>query len=571
MQNKKVIVIEPKSHRPSRGSHGSKIRLKKRVCAYARVSTDFEDQLNSYKAQINEYTKKINDNEEWIFQGMYADEGISGTSIKKRPQFMQMIQDAKEGKIDLILTKSISRFARNTIDCISTVRELRSLGVEVYFEKENIASSDTKIDFMLSVFSSIAQEESRNISENIKWGYQQRFKEGIVHVNTKTFLGFDKDKNGKIIINQEEAKTVRTIYDMYLAGSSQREIVDFLIKNNFKNGRGDVKWTVASIQSILTNEKYCGDAILQKNVTIDYLTHKSVKNNGIAPKYHIMNNHEPIVTREAFELVQELKKKRGKKKTSSTFGNHYPLSGIVYCGCCGRVMHRHYFNYNKPNQRVVLSCKNTIKEKIECTNKPIDNTHLELAAKKSIKELNMEDASLIDETLALLQSNFSMKHLHEDIMKAQAKIAGIEDEIRALIEMNVANITDGNADFYKEIYQRKKELLLQEKASLETMQNQFAETHLEQDRLMQIKEFLENEMPLNKTILTTAYKAIIALSQNEVIFIISPQKITKKYIETNLSSLKITEHLYDGQVYSKTRQSYINYKVIEIEGQANAS
>lgn len=570
MQTKKVIVIEPKA-KTTNGTPHSRKPMKKRVCAYARVSTDFEDQLNSYKAQISEYTKKISENEDWIFQGMYADEGISGTTIKKRPQFMQMVQDAREGKIDLILTKSISRFARNTVDCISIVRELRSLNVEVYFEKENMSSSDTKIDFMLTVFSSIAQEESRNISENVKWGYQKRFKEGVVHVNTKTFLGFDKDKNGKIIINPEEAKTVRIIFDMYLSGSSQREIVDFLMKNQYKNGRGLVAWKVANIQSILTNEKYCGDAILQKNYTVDYLTHKSVKNTGQAPKYYIMNNHEPIVTRETFELVQELKKKRSTKKTSSTFGNQYPLSGIVYCGCCGRVMHRHYFNYKSPIQRVVLSCKNTIKEKIACDNKPIDNSHLELTAKKSIKELNMEDSSLIDETLDLLKSSFSMKKMHNDIMKLQNKIAGIEDEIKSLIEMNVANITQGNSEFYKDMYQRKKELLMAEKENLSRMQNQFADTHIQQERLHQIKDFLQKEMPLNKTILTTAYKAIIAVSQDEVIFIMSPKKLSKHYISDNLESLKSAEHLYDGQVYSKERMSYINYRIIEVSGESHAS
>jgi len=187
----------------------------------------------------------------------------------------------------------------------------------VFFEKENIYSSDTKVDFMLTIFSSIAQEEARNISENVKWGFRKRFKEGKVHINTKRFLGYDKDEDGNIVINEEQAKTVRIIYDMCISGSSLKEIVVFLTENEIQNGRGEIFWTPATVSAILTNEKYCGDAILQKRVTIDYLTHKSVKNDEHAPKYYIMNNHEPIVSRTKFELVQELKKKRGRKRKQS--------------------------------------------------------------------------------------------------------------------------------------------------------------------------------------------------------------------------------------------------------------
>lgn len=253
---RKVTVIQPSANLPAFQSKTG--MQKKRVCAYARVSTDQEDQINSYKAQIHEYTKHINDNPEWIFQGMYADEGLSGTSIKKRVQFLNMIDDARHGKIDLILTKSMSRFARNTVDSLTIIRELRNLGVEVFFEKENLYSSDSKVDFMLTIFSSIAQEESRNISENIKWGYRKRFKEGIVHINTNRFLGYDKDENGNIVINSQEAKTVKMIFNLYIAGYSTREIAEHLTHNNIVNGRGVVLWKPATITSILTNEKYSG-------------------------------------------------------------------------------------------------------------------------------------------------------------------------------------------------------------------------------------------------------------------------------------------------------------------------
>ena len=215
MLEKQVFVIEPEKvfYEDKKGL--PVIRAKKRVCAYARVSTDSTDQLHSYQAQISEFTKKIKANDKWEFIKMYADEGLSGTSMKKRTAFLNMIADAKAGKIDLIITKSLSRFARNTVDCLTVIRELRVIDVDVFFEKENIYSSDTKIDFMLTIFSSIAQEEARNISENVKWGFRKRFKEGKVHINTNRFLGYDKDDDGNIIINKKQAKTIKIIFNMF--------------------------------------------------------------------------------------------------------------------------------------------------------------------------------------------------------------------------------------------------------------------------------------------------------------------------------------------------------------------
>jgi len=212
----------------------------KRVAAYARVSTDETDQLHSYQTQMEEYTGRIQKNEEWEFAGMFADEGITGTDMRKRPNFMKMIQAAKDGHIDLILTKSISRFSRNTIDILTVIKDLRTIGVEIYFEKENISSTDPKIDFVLTVMSSMAQEESRSISENTKWGIQKRFQQGKLIMNTTWFLGYDKDDKGNLIINEEQAKTVRYIYDLYLRGMAITSLARHLKKNNIKNGRGSV-------------------------------------------------------------------------------------------------------------------------------------------------------------------------------------------------------------------------------------------------------------------------------------------------------------------------------------------
>jgi site-specific DNA recombinase len=399
--SKQVRVIAPN---PSNfGNEGKSVSIQK-VAAYARVSTDQDDQLNSYASQIKEFTQRINENKLWEFAGMYADEGISGTRKANRPEFLKMIEDAKAKKIDLILTKSISRFARNTVECLSIIRELRAIGVEIFFEKENLYSSDSKVDFMLTIFSSIAQEESRNISENIKWGYRKRFKDGKVYVNTKRFLGYDKDENGKLIIDKEEAETIKMIFNLFIAGESITAIANYLTEQNRKNGRGVVNWSAPNIDGILQNEKYCGDAILQKHVVVDYLTHRSVKNNGIVPKYYVSDNHEGIVSKAVFEAVQHMRKNRQTAKANSKYGNQYPLSGLVRCGECGRVLNRHYFNYKQGSQRIVLSCKNTRKNKMECSGKPVDYDTLLEATSDLIQTLQTETPDLVEELMRTLEN-----------------------------------------------------------------------------------------------------------------------------------------------------------------------
>jgi len=565
MLEKRVFVMEPEQviHEDSNGL--PTLNRKKRVCAYARVSTDTDDQLNSYKAQIDEFTKKIKENDEWEFINMYADEGISGTSIKKRPEFLRMIEDSRLGKIDLILTKSLSRFARNTVDTLTIVRELRSIGVEVFFEKENIYSSDTKVDFMLTIFSSIAQEEARNISENVKWGFQKRFKEGKVHINTKRFLGYDKDEEGKIIINEVQAKTVKMIFDMYIAGSSLKDIGAFLTENEIPNGREEIFWTPATVSAILTNEKYCGDAILQKRVTLDYLTHKSVKNNGHVPKYYIMNNHEPIIPRKKFELVQSLKAKRGKKKSTSNYGNKYALSGMVYCGECGKVLNRHYFNYKKPTQRIVLSCKNRYKDPHVCSNKPVDNDLLESAVIESIQKLNLHNPTVVNETLDLVKSSLDSSHMEMEIKAIQKQIATIETDIKKIISINVESMTE-NTSFYKDIYNEKKAALIELKAELQNKKSSLVDQHLHDERIQQISEFLEGYTSLNKNILLGVYKTIIAVSQSEVIFVMSDTKLSQKEIQDNIQTYKSLKRIESNTITSSNKKRSITYHVVKHGG-----
>ena len=336
MEVRKVKVIPKRETIPVDLNTG--VTRKKRVCAYARVSTDLEDQKNSFNAQKEEYESRIKTNPDWEFVGLYSDEGITGTSIKNRKGFLKMIEDALAGEIDLILTKSISRFARNTVDCLSEVRKLRDANVEVFFEKENISTNDTKIEMMLTIFASMAQEESKSISENVKWGIRKRMARGVTHVNPNYLLGYEKDESGQIVVKEDEAETIVHIFNLYISGFSYRKICEILVNEHRTNWNGEVKWTVGMIHRILSNEKYTGDVILQKTFVKDFLTHKRIANEGQVPSYVVENHHEAIISKELFMYVQALRDSKFNEMQDYDRKGVNPLSGLIICGCCGRVL-----------------------------------------------------------------------------------------------------------------------------------------------------------------------------------------------------------------------------------------
>ena len=259
--------------------------MKKRsVAGYARVSTENEEQQSSYEAQMDYYTKYIGSRDDWEFVKMYSDEGISATSTKHRSGFNQMISDALDGQIDLIITKSISRFARNTVDSLTTIRKLKDKGIEVYFEKENIRTLDAKGELFITIMSSLVQEESRSISENTTWGRRKQFADGKYSLAYKNFYGFDKGKNGKLVVNEEQAKVIRFIYKLFLEGLSRQAVVE-LYKRGIKSPMTKDRWNRTTMMYILGNEKMCDSALLQKKYTESFLTHKQVKNNGEIQQY----------------------------------------------------------------------------------------------------------------------------------------------------------------------------------------------------------------------------------------------------------------------------------------------
>lgn len=287
----------------------------KRVAAYCRVSTDEEAQSTSFDLQVKHYTEYIGAHEDWVMAGIYADEGISGTQMKHRDQFLKMIAECEAGNIDMVITKSISRFARNTVDCLTTIRKLKGLKnpVEIYFEKERLYSLDDKTDMVLSLMASIAQEESRSISANIRWAIRNRMKNGTQKVPTSGLLGYDTDEDGNMVIIAEEAEIVRTIYKSFVQGVHPGLIAIRLNSLNLKTVYGN-DWTSYAVRGILRNEKYCGDVLMQKTITIDYLSHQTKINEGEAEQYFIADHHDAIVSREIWAKAQEILDKTSWRK-----------------------------------------------------------------------------------------------------------------------------------------------------------------------------------------------------------------------------------------------------------------
>ena len=314
-----------------------------RVAAYCRVSTELEEQQNSYQVQIAYYTDLINKKKEWTLAGIFADEGISGTQTKKRTEFNRMIRMCRNKKIDLVITKSISRFARNTVDCLEYVRQLKDLGIGVIFEKENINTLTMTSEFMIALYGSFAQAESESISKNVSWGKEKAYREGKVQFQYKHLLGYKKGADGKPEIIPEEAETVKLIYTMFLDGHSMKNIALILHVKGIHTKTGSTEWRTNTVTRILQNEKYVGDALLQKTFTSDCITHKVVKNHGERPMYLVTNHHDPIIDRDTYNRVQqELARRNSKRKISDKtvteqgkYSSKYALSELLICGHCG--------------------------------------------------------------------------------------------------------------------------------------------------------------------------------------------------------------------------------------------
>lgn len=347
-------------------SETSPKRLKQtRVAAYCRVSTDQDEQQNSYQVQISYYTDYINRNPEWCMAGIFADEGISGTQTKNRTQFGRMIRKCRQGKIDLVLCKSISRFARNTVDCLGYIRELKSLGIGVIFEKENIDTLNMTSEFIIALYGSFAQAESESISKNVTWGIEKQFREGKVRYNMSTVLGYRMGDDGKPVIVKSEAETVREVFKMFFDGMTLQGIANALTAKGAKRRSGSSEWQKTNVRAILKNEKYVGDAILQKTYTKDCITHKRLINYGDKTKYLIHDCHVPIIDRDTYNRTQQEMARRSsiRQKSSRTkteqgkYSGMYALSEILICGECGSQYRRVTWN-SHGHKLIVWRCIN---------------------------------------------------------------------------------------------------------------------------------------------------------------------------------------------------------------------
>ena len=365
---------------------------KLRVAAYCRVSTDSDEQATSYEAQIVHYTEEIQKNPEWELAGIYADDGISGTNTKKRDEFNRMIEDCNAGLIDMIITKSISRFARNTLDCLKYIRLLKEKNIPVFFEKESINTMDAKGEVLITIMASLAQQESESLSKNVKLGLQFRYQNGQVQVNHNHFLGYTKDEKGNLIIDTEQAEIVKRIFREYLEGYSMDKIAKGLEADGILTGAGKTRWWSSTINKILRNEKYIGDALLQKTYTTDFLSKTRVKNNGIVPQYYVEGNHEAIIPKDIFLRVQDELVRRRVVKTSAngkkrSYSCNHCFAQIVICGDCGEMFRRIHWN-NRGCKSVVWRCISRLESTgLECHARTVNETVLENMVVQTINTL----------------------------------------------------------------------------------------------------------------------------------------------------------------------------------------
>lgn len=416
------------------------INKKKNVCAYARVSSMKSTQETSLDIQVETYSKMIISNPKWNFMGVFADQGKSGTNTYYRDQFNLMLELAEIGNLDLIITKSISRFARNVVDCLSVIQDLKKHNTEVWFERENISSFDPKVEFVITVLAGMAEEESRNISENVKWNVKKRFESGQVHMATSQVLGYERDEDNNIVVNKQEAKIVRQIFRMYIEGYSQRKIANHLNEQGILTKFKKTKWRQNVIHGILINEKYTGNAILRKSYRPKIGEHNKVRGQDIVPKYYVENSHPKIISQTTYDKVQNiLKEKRLKynktndKKKLKQMSTPSQYIDFIKCGTCGKAYHFKVNNINTKYAKRILICSQN-REKVVCSN---DRIFADVFDEILIKHINIiiKDKTTFLNTLrkallihpAIINLNGELKQTQEKLKATTLKLDQFED------------------------------------------------------------------------------------------------------------------------------------------------
>ena len=480
--NKSITVIPARKRVGNTVTAEAKPKLK--VAAYCRVSTDSDEQASSYEVQVEHYTQFIQKNSGWELAGIFADDGISGCNTKKRSKFNRMIEECMAGKIDMIITKSISRFARNTLDCLKYIRELKEKNIPVFFEKENINTMDSKGEVLLTIMASLAQQESQSLSQNIKLGLQYRYQNGEVQVNHNRFLGYTKDEEGHLIIEPAEAEVVKRIYREYLEGGSLLQIARGLEADGILTAAGKAKWRPETLKKILQNEKYIGDALLQKTYTVDFLSKKRVKNNGIVPQYYVENSHEPIIPRDLYMQVQEEMIRRanlhsGAKWKKRVYSSKYALSSIVFCSKCGDIFRRIAWNNRGKHSTVWRCCTRVEHGPKKCDAPTIQESDLQDAVVKAINLTLCNRDSMMD----VLQENIEAVIRQEEETSAEGINAKLEELQKELLRLaNSKKDYNSVADEIDRLRELKQEALTES-----------AEREGVKKRIAEMREFLDNQ------------------------------------------------------------------------------
>lgn len=469
----------------------------RKVAAYARVSTNKDEQYTSYEAQVNFYKKYIQEKPNWEYTKVYADEGISGTSTRRRTDFNRMIKDALLGKIDLIITKSISRFARNTLDTISYVRKLKAKGIEVFFEKENLWTLDPKSELILTIMASIAQEESRSISQNVIWGKRVGFQQGKVSFAYSRFLGYKK-VDDKIVIDEDQAIVVRMIYRMFLVeGKTPTGIAKYLKTQHIKTPSGkSTNWAMNTVSSILTNEKYKGDALLQKTYTVNYLDHTKAINTGQIPQYYVENNHPAIVDRDTWEQVQIEMERREK------LGAHYSSSDVfsskLICEDCGGFYGKKKWHSNTKYERFIYQCNSKFhKGKDKCKTPHLKEEDIKQKFIKSYNILMKDKDRIIQDAKAVIKILSDTKDIDSEIIKLYEDLHVVSELVNKLVKEN--SKTEHSHDEYNNKYEK--------------LLNRHEELQIKHDELINTKVTKENQALKMRTYLNNIIKSKNVLDQ----------------------------------------------------------
>ena len=491
------------------------------VAAYARVSTEKEEQEDSFERQVQHYTEYINAHKEWKFGGIYADPGISGTKAEARPDFMRMINDCRAGKINRILVKSISRFARNTVDALTYIRELRDLGISVQFESENIDTLTPGGEVLLTILAAIAEQESRTISSNIKWAWARKAQRGEVTINTGLMLGYVKEKDGSYSINEDEAWIIRRIFREYVSGVSTTQICRGLEADGIKTKLGKNKWYPTAVMKMLQNEKYAGNAILGKTYKPDVMSKKRYKNDGeAAPMYFAEGTHPAIVDQDLFDLAQNIMAHRETNGTTavgtSKYTGKYPFSGILICSKCHHSLRRHVNRVCTGEKVARWGCTNKLSNgKAECNLRDIREDMLERTYIAAVKDLAGDIDSIIDAVsssagLVLApQTSQTLRDIDGQILEIQTEVMELH-KVRQIGNLSMDEYNRNIGEYSDRIH-----ALEEKKTELQNSQSRYA---LVQNWLDNFKEFVHQGSfdGMNKAMMVRALVDEIIVYDNEI-------------------------------------------------------